>query len=78
MKGELVPPDDMDRTADYYLGVLDATRYAMDVIDEAFPHADDPRAGVAMEVLERLMATAEDRRRMWFKGHLMPPTTRRA
>jgi hypothetical protein len=70
MRNEIIPPDDMDRTSDYYLGAMDAVRYAMDNIDEAFPHADDPRVGLVMEQLNRLAASLEDHRRIWFKGHL--------
>lgn len=76
MKGEIIPPDDQDRPSDYYLGAQDVCRYAMDLIDEAFPHADDPRAGLVMEQLGRLGGVLEDRRRMWFKGHLEPCSMR--
>lgn len=78
MSDEAIHPDDMDRTSDYYPGVMDATRHAMDVLADAFKGTSSPMVEPALERLAWLLAVTEDRRRAWFISHLVmdPPQER--
>lgn len=55
-------PDSVsERSAEYYQGIIDATRYALD------------KAGSEgnAKALERLLDNAEDHRRAWFADHMV-------
>jgi len=74
-KYEELDPDNQDRSQDYYLGVADAARYALDSLDLAFRghggvEAMDPRVQAVRESLYRLWEDMAERRSLWFVDHV--------
>jgi len=72
---EEMDPDNQGRSQDYYLGVADASRYALDCLDLAFHghggiEAMSPRVRAVRDSVERLLLDMLERRTLWFIDHV--------
>jgi len=60
------PDIEQERTSDYYQGIIDATRYALDLLGTG----RSIEAAELTNTLEGLLYIAEDHRRVWFLEHM--------
>lgn len=74
-KYEELDPDNQERSQDHYLGVADASRYALDRLDFAFRGHGGveplvPGVQAVRESLYRLWEAMAERRSLWFADHV--------
>jgi len=70
---EELDPDNQNRSTEYYQGVHDMARYAANIIAYAYPsHGKerDTKAQALIDALWEVYETTEERRDLWFVGHM--------